>query len=758
MSGEPVNIVPIFGADGSELALVERASGFPPRRAPISADRLTPSLYIEEAEDDLDTGIFAPAYKRGPHDLSLEGIDAINALAHANPTVVACVQIISQAMARRGWRLTPAKGPDGKPIPKPNEADGAFLHDWYQHCHPYMSIEQIIGTVLPGLVQTGRYFLAIAYNSLANERTEYGQQPGRIDPLIPQGAIRARLDRFGDFRKPAWAQVRGKEEKPILYDWEEILWLQLPNVVHRGIFPLSPVDQAQLSIRINNQAKAFTYSFFTSGGKMGIVVRIPPGTPNAAIVAEETRRKLERSFTDPKRAFRIITLVDGMALEDSPDTGEKKTLTMKDIQEFNRDEICAIFGVDPRLIAADRGGNLGGKGEREQAWNELITNAVVPRVNYFNAAWTKQLHRQGFGITDWDFELLPEKISASEESREAVTRIYRGAGEIGAVDVDSVDDLNAIRAEINPELPPLTAVPRRLTATSPTVPTAPAEQRSRAPWVSRFDVRAATKLLDGIEDDLAGELGAGLRKVAASLTATLSAAYASGDIKAVKKLDNWAPGGGELIKIGARLWKRFFQDSQAMARAEIKAAAKRALKEDAIADGGPGDIADFIDLANMDFFDDLFGGMKKSALKTFREGLSAGWSRKEFLSKLGDRFSSLEEKDLSIAVRTQATDFFNLARQQMFNASDGLVESVEFAAILDDRTTEACTRLDGVVFRGMDDPNLDTARPPLHYNCRSVIIPVMAGDEWKPTPQRDVQTGLRLIQSGFGKRACSHGR
>jgi len=45
------------------------------------------------------------------------------------------------------------------------------------------------------------------------------------------------------------------------------------------------------------------------------------------------------------------------------------------------------------------------------------------------------------------------------------------------------------------------------------------------------------------------------------------------------------------------------------------------------------------------------------------------------------------------------------------------------------------------------------------HNCRSLLVPIMDGDTWTPTPQSQVQAALKLIQVGFGKRgACACGR
>ena len=41
--------------------------------------------------------------------------------------------------------------------------------------------------------------------------------------------------------------------------------------------------------------------------------------------------------------------------------------------------------------------------------------------------------------------------------------------------------------------------------------------------------------------------------------------------------------------------------------------------------------------------------------------------------------------------------------------------------------TPICSELNGTIF-SIDDPNMFKFTPPLHWNCRSVILPILAGD------------------------------
>jgi uncharacterized protein with gpF-like domain len=70
---------------------------------------------------------------------------------------------------------------------------------------------------------------------------------------------------------------------------------------------------------------------------------------------------------------------------------------------------------------------------------------------------------------------------------------------------------------------------------------------------------------------------------------------------------------------------------------------------------------------------------------------------------------------------------------------------------MDDYTTDECEFLNGQFFR-VDDPNIPL--PPLHHNCRSVLIPVFTGEEpWSPggwTTLEQSKEWSGLTAPGFG--------
>lgn len=86
---------------------------------------------------------------------------------------------------------------------------------------------------------------------------------------------------------------------------------------------------------------------------------------------------------------------------------------------------------------------------------------------------------------------------------------------------------------------------------------------------------------------------------------------------------------------------------------------------------------------------------------------------------------------LNTLVRTNTFEALNEARFAEFTdpAVGSFVQALEYAAVLDSSTTEICRELHGKVYRA-DSPEWDSIRPPNHFNCRSVLVPVTVIDGW----------------------------
>lgn len=104
------------------------------------------------------------------------------------------------------------------------------------------------------------------------------------------------------------------------------------------------------------------------------------------------------------------------------------------------------------------------------------------------------------------------------------------------------------------------------------------------------------------------------------------------------------------------------------------------------------------------------------------------------------------------AIRTVSFEAINEARYSFFSdpGLDGFVEALEYSSVLDDRTTEICSKLNGETY-GIDAEEWATFRPPNHFNCRSILIPVTIRDTWTASDPPNTSP-----QKGFGFSKCNH--
>lgn len=88
------------------------------------------------------------------------------------------------------------------------------------------------------------------------------------------------------------------------------------------------------------------------------------------------------------------------------------------------------------------------------------------------------------------------------------------------------------------------------------------------------------------------------------------------------------------------------------------------------------------------------------------------------------------------AAKTIAATAINAGRQVAFDQNVDRIQGFEFSAVIDDVTTDICQSLNGKTFK-VNDPESFRWRPPLHHNCRSILVPI-------PATETDVTfTGLK---------------
>lgn len=94
--------------------------------------------------------------------------------------------------------------------------------------------------------------------------------------------------------------------------------------------------------------------------------------------------------------------------------------------------------------------------------------------------------------------------------------------------------------------------------------------------------------------------------------------------------------------------------------------------------------------------------------------------RMEALREADPKIRAMGKHRVEAIARTEVTRADSMGRLIDMKSNPDVL-GVEFSAVLDDRTTDMCQARHGLVMR-MDDPRLPYNTPPLHVNCRSILL------------------------------------
>lgn len=109
-------------------------------------------------------------------------------------------------------------------------------------------------------------------------------------------------------------------------------------------------------------------------------------------------------------------------------------------------------------------------------------------------------------------------------------------------------------------------------------------------------------------------------------------------------------------------------------------------------------------------------------LQIVRDGLLTGQANKDIQNQLKDIFANRTKHQTAAYVRTMTNQAANVAKLDTYKKAG--IEFEEFVAVLDRRVTLVCASNDGKVFPIDEGP-----RPALHYQCRSMRVPLVNGAE-----------------------------
>ena len=114
-----------------------------------------------------------------------------------------------------------------------------------------------------------------------------------------------------------------------------------------------------------------------------------------------------------------------------------------------------------------------------------------------------------------------------------------------------------------------------------------------------------------------------------------------------------------------------------------------------------------------------FGAAKKKEVtQMIKDGMVLGDTTPQISRKVSTTINTLYKRQSDALVRTAVNGVSNIAREQVYNANNDILDGYEWVATLDSRTTFICGSRDGQTYPLNSGPV-----PPAHWNCRSTTIP-----------------------------------
>ncbi len=197
-----------------------------------------------------------------------------------------------------------------------------------------------------------------------------------------------------------------------------------------------------------------------------------------------------------------------------------------------------------------------------------------------------------------------------------------------------------------------------------------------------------------------------------------------------------------------RLLRKHYMDQKSQASKELKKDFAKPLPTDKF--------LDLLETETYQYVGDWEYMIRRITKQELINAIKDGRPLSSVIGVLDNEGHRLSDVSLERYSRTKLTEVMNRARVEAFEES-GVVAAYQYSAIMDDRTTEVCAGLDGKIFDAGSEPI-----PPLHFNCRSVLVPITKFEKYTPDTTATNEAGEEvnidkfiddfIKDSGFSKK------
>ncbi|MFA6972743.1 MAG: DUF935 family protein [Gallionella sp.] len=126
---------------------------------------------------------------------------------------------------------------------------------------------------------------------------------------------------------------------------------------------------------------------------------------------------------------------------------------------------------------------------------------------------------------------------------------------------------------------------------------------------------------------------------------------------------------------------------------------------------------------------DVSGKLQDKCKQVVINGVMNGDPTNLIVERVDSAFSDYTDSNLYTNVNTNIASAMSAGKSEYYQdlEAEGEIVGYQWSSILDPRTTEGCTELDGMRYKATD-PIWNELHIPRHYNCRSEKVPILLGE------------------------------
>ena len=552
----------------------------------------------------------------------------------------------------------------------------------------------------------------------------------------PPHGFKFELDDYGNITRIVQSTTRG--EKPL----DAKLFL---HHVYQPDFG-NPYGKSDLrAVHIAWKAKKFVNKFLAiyleRFAGPTVVGRYPDSWDGGKITAFHNTLKTIQNASS-------LAIPDGALLDFVQANKDSSDAYLKALQYYNMIIARGILVPDLMGISGEKtgGGSYSLGKEQFKLFSATIKRDRDSLARKINLRLIRPLVQANFGDVPCTFEFLP--LSLDDELEFAKLWVTAVSGRVFK---PNEDEINHLRAQLNfPEGPvevPETPNPLDLLKAKAGLDAGKADAKAEekeltelgrvriyrdlSSFERKVDFKFVARALDTAEEDIARKLAAAAKKIYSAYIQDLRSSNLVGNFRP-ERLNTIEPKHLRDMNTVLRGWMRdFFLESYDRARLEIFPHGTKKFRNDQD-ELLPEDMLAVLNAESFGLVGDYKTLLTKRTRATMIELLKEGAGPGRIFEILKAELPEATERWVQTFVRTKTTDIFNRGRKSYWDNDElakQVIEAYQFSAIMDERTSDVCRELDGQIFEGGEFANQIV--PPLHFNCRSVLVPVTKFEDYK---------------------------